>query len=212
MTASGGAPKQLIVFLHGYGASGDDLIGHAPYFSAVLPDAAFLSPHAPHPTDMGFGYQWFSLRGWQPGMEWPAGAWDEIVAHGKMLNAWLDSQLEKFSLSPAQLALVGFSQGTMMALHTALRRPSPIGGVVGFSGALLQAEKLPADITARPPVLLVHGDADPIVEFAEMKRAEDALRANAVPVQTLARAGLPHSIDDAGLMAAVQFAARSFGA
>lgn len=205
LAAKSGTPKQLIVFLHGYGADGNDLIGLAPYFAASLPDAMFVAPNGPHPTDMGFGRQWFSLRGWQPGMDWPAGAWEEIVAHGKMLNTWLDTQLAANRLTPDRLAMVGFSQGTMMALHCAMRRDAAIGGVVAYSGALLQSERLATDIAARPPVLLVHGDADPIVAFSEMAAAEKTLIANHVSVKTLACPGLPHSINDAGIAAAVQF-------
>jgi phospholipase/carboxylesterase len=98
----------------------------------------------------------------------------------------------------------------MMALHTALRRPAPIAGVVGFSGALLAPKELAAEITARPPVLLVHGTADTVVPFTDMAKTETALKANNVPVETLARPGLPHSIDDQGIMAAIRFLQREF--
>lgn len=200
-----GNVKQLVVFLHGYGADGNDLIGLAPYFAAVLPDAMFAAPNGPHPTDMGYGRQWFSLRNWQPGMPWPDEAWEEILSHGKMLNHWLDEKLSEHGLSPSQLALVGFSQGTMMSLHCALRRDSAIAGVVGYSGAILQPQKLATDLTARPPVLLVHGDIDPIVPFHEMAAAEKVLKEYNVPVQTKSCPGLPHGISDEGIVAGVQF-------
>jgi phospholipase/carboxylesterase len=203
--AKSGTTKQLIIFLHGYGSNGDDLIGLAPYFAAVLPDATFISPNAPQACEIGFGYQWFSLGGWQPGMDWPTKAWPEIIASGKILDTWLDAQLKKYELKDHQLALIGFSQGTMMSLHVGLRRAAALGGIVGYSGALMAPDHLAADITARPPVMLIHGEQDPVVPFYEMAAAEKVLRANNVPVQTLARPGLPHSIDDAGIIAAAQF-------
>jgi len=208
-----GAPKQLVVLLHGYGSNGDDLIGLAPYFAAVLPDTMFISPNAPHPCEAGgFGYQWFSLGGWQPGLDWPAKAWPEIVSSGKILNAWLDEELKKYELLDHQLALIGFSQGTMMAFQVGLRRANAPAAIVAYSGALMAPDHLAADITARPPVMIIHGEQDPIVPFAEMAAAEKVLRANNVPVETLARPGLPHSIDDAGIIAAAQFLSRQFGA
>jgi phospholipase/carboxylesterase len=211
VAAKNGAPKQLIVFLHGYGDTGDGLIGLSSYFAAALPDAMFISPHAPDPFEMGgVGRQWFSLQGWVPTMPWAAGAQNEVTRHSAMLSDWLDEKLKENNLQPSQLALVGFSQGTMMSLYTALRRPAPIAGVVGFSGALLQPEKLAAEITARPPVLLIHGTVDTVVPFTDMAKTETALKANNVPVQTLARPGLPHSIDEQGIMAAIQFLARQF--
>ena len=213
--AKTGAPKQLVVFLHGYGDSGDGLIGLAPYFSADLPDAMFIAPHGPHPCEMGGpgdmgARQWFSLAGWQPGLPWPDEIWPEMVSHGKMLNHWLDDRLTEYNLTPQQLALVGFSQGTIMSLYCAPRREQPIAGMVGFSGALVQPQKLAAEIISRPPVLLVHGEMDTIVSFSEMAIAEKTLKANQVPVQTLARPHLPHGIDDEGIMAATQFLAAQF--
>jgi len=207
-----GTPKQLIVLLHGYGSNGDDLIGLAPYFAAILPEAMFIAPNAPHPCEAGgFGYQWFSLGGWQPGLDWPAQAWPEIIASGKILDAWLNEQLKKYALQDCQLALIGFSQGTMMSLQVGLRRVNAPAAIIAYSGALMAADHLDTEIKARPSVMLIHGEQDPIVPFAEMAAAEKVLRANNVPVQTLARPGLPHSIDDAGIIAAAQFLSRQFG-
>jgi phospholipase/carboxylesterase len=205
-----GTAKQLIVFLHGYGSDGHDLIGLAPYFQARMPDALCMAPHGPHPTDMGFGYQWFGLRGWQPGDPWPDKAWDEVVSHGKMINHWIDAQLEKHGLGAHALAMVGFSQGTMMSLHAGLRREAAAAAIVGFSGALLWPQRLETEITARPHVLLAHGDADAIVPFHEMAAAEKSLSGLGVPVRSLACPGLAHSIDNQGLTTAVQFVAERF--
>lgn len=203
---NGADPKQLIVLLHGYGADGGDLIGLAPYFAAILPDALFIAPHAPQRCEMGGGgRQWFTLAGWEPGESWPEKLWPEIVSSGKILDAWLNEQLAEHNLQNDQLALVGFSQGTMMALHVGLRRAAPLAAIVGYSGALLGPEHLTHEITARPPVMLVHGDQDPVVAFAEMAAAEKILKINHVPVFTLARPGLPHGIDDEGTIAAARW-------
>lgn len=207
-----GNVKQLIVFLHGYGADGNDLIGLAPYFGALLPDALFISPHGWEPCEMGMGRQWFSLGGWQPGMNWPAKAWDEIIFCGKMLDHWLDEKLKEHHLAPEQLALIGFSQGTMMSLHVALRRVAAPAAILGYSGALMGQSVLADEIRSRPRVMLVHGDIDPIVPFHEMASAETKLKELNVPVQTFARPGLPHGIDDDGIARGAQFLAAAFDA
>jgi phospholipase/carboxylesterase len=199
--ASGGPPKQVVILLHGLGADGDDLIGLAPYFAQALPDAEFLSPHAPYPCDMApFGRQWFSLQDRRP--EALLAGLDRVRP---LFESYLDSVLESRGLTAADLALVGFSQGTMLSLHTAFRRPAPIAALVGFSGLLAAPDRLMAEIASRPPVLLVHGDQDPVVDFGFMDLAARALTALGVPVETLARPGLGHSIDDEGLSRSIEF-------
>jgi len=203
---SGKAPKQAVIFLHGLGADGDDLIGLAPYFAEVLPEAEFLSPHAPHPCDMApYGRQWFSLQDRDQ---------DAILtgleAVRPVFDSYLDAVLDSRGLTEADLALVGFSQGTMLALHGALRRRTPIASLVGFSGLLAAPDRLIGDIASRPPVLLVHGAEDPVVDFGFMDLAARALSTLAVPVETLARPGLGHSIDDEGLSRGIQFVAAGF--
>jgi len=203
---TGGKPRRLVVLLHGYGSDGEDLIGLAPHWARVLPDAEFLSPHAPFPCEMGgFGHQWFSF-GDRAAETILAGT----RAAAPILDGFLDDALAARGLGDRDLALVGFSQGTMMALHVALRRPSAIAAVVGYSGALVDAGGLAAEIRSRPPVLLVHGDADPVVPYAELARAEAALKALKVPVTTETRPRLPHSIDERGLQLGGQFLARAF--
>ncbi len=199
-------PRQLVVFLHGLGADGRDLINLAPYFARALPEAKFFAPNAPSACDMApMGYQWFSLQDRTPEVLWPL-----IVSAAPVLNNYLDGLLKQHGLADKDLALIGFSQGTMMALHTVLRRPQAIAGIVGFSGALLGGQYLVAEATAKPPVLLVHGEDDTIVPFAAMKQAAGSLANAGIKVQTLARPRLPHSIDEAGIEAAVQFLASCF--
>ncbi|MBL8806940.1 MAG: prolyl oligopeptidase family serine peptidase [Rhodospirillales bacterium] len=199
--ASGGKAKSLVVLLHGLGADGNDLISLAPLWSRVLPDTAFVSPHAPFPCDMApYGRQWFSLLDRSP-----ARVLAGVQAAAPILDTFLDAELERHGLTPDRLALVGFSQGTMMSLFVAPRRAVAIAGVVGFSGALVGAEILAAELRARPPVLLVHGDADPIVPYERMAAAAAALDAAGISVETLTCPGLPHSIDEAGLQAGAEF-------
>ncbi|MGK9170981.1 prolyl oligopeptidase family serine peptidase [Inquilinus limosus] len=195
--ASGRAPKALIVLLHGVGADGQDLIGLAPYWAQQLPEAEFLAPDGPEPCDMApFGRQWFSLQ------DRTASVMETgLQVTVPVLNGFLDQALAERGLTDADLALVGFSQGTMTSLYTALRRPRPCAAVIGYSGALLGASTLARDIRSRPPVLLVHGEEDPVVPFAAMAAAAQALQGAGVAVETLARPGLGHGIDPEGLAA-----------
>jgi phospholipase/carboxylesterase len=193
--ASGGAPKSLVVLLHGLGADGNDLIGLAPAWTGLVPDAEFLSPNAPFPCDMApFGRQWFSFQTRAP---------EHVLAGVReaapILDAFLDDALETRGLGADRLALVGFSQGTMMALYVGLRRASAAAAILGFSGRLLAPDLLPRELRSRPPVLLVHGDADPIVPFDSLATAETALKGSGVAVETLVRPGLGHGIDEEGL-------------
>jgi phospholipase/carboxylesterase len=205
---TGGSPRQLIVMLHGVGASGDDLIGLAPALAAVLPHAGFVAPNAPEPCDMApFGYQWFSLRERRP---------DALLlgvqAVAPVVNAFLDAELERHRLADHQLALLGFSQGTMVALHVAARRTRALAGVLGYSGALLGADRLAQEAISRPPVFLIHGDADEVVPVHAMYAAVAALQAAGIPVQWSLRRGLPHGIDPDSIAHGAAFLAAAFEA
>ena len=202
--ASGGKPKQLVVLLHGVGADGNDLIGLAPYWAPALPDAEFVSPDAPFPCDMApYGRQWFSLQDRSP---------DAILAGVRaaapILDAFLDDALAKRDLDASKLALVGFSQGTMMSLYVGPRRSSALAGIVGYSGALIGADTLAQDIRSRPPVLLVHGDADQIVPPQAFPLAVAGLKSVGVAVEELICPGVAHSIDEAGLRRGGEFLRR----
>ncbi|HET7593957.1 MAG TPA: phospholipase, partial [Stellaceae bacterium] len=149
--ASGGKPRQLVVLLHGVGADGNDLIGLAPYWAPALPNAEFVSPDAPFPCDMApYGRQWFSLQDRSP-----AAILGGVRAAAPILDAFLDEALAARGLEPSQLALVGFSQGTMMSLYVGPRREKALAGIVGYSGALIGADTLAQETRSRPPVLLV---------------------------------------------------------
>jgi phospholipase/carboxylesterase len=205
--ASGRRASQLVVLLHGLGADGDDLLGLAAMAGEALPDAAFVAPDAPFPCDLApMGRQWFSLADWSP-----ASVAAGVRQAAPSLDAFLDAQLAERRLPASALALIGFSQGTMMALHVALRRADPVAGMVGFSGVLVDPDSLAGEIRSRPPVLLVHGDSDPVVDCGFMGRAQTALAAAGVPVSTMLRPGLAHSIDEAGLTRALAFLREGFG-
>jgi phospholipase/carboxylesterase len=204
---SGGPAKQLVVLLHGLGADGQDLMDLGTHWAEALPDAAFVAPDAPEACDMGpYGRQWFSLQDRTPAIM-AAGA--RAAAQG--LEAFIDAELARLGLPPTALALAGFSQGCMMALYTGLRRAVPPAAILGYSGALLAPESLAAEIMARPPVLLVHGEADDIVPVQATRAAEEALCQAGVPVEALYRPGLAHGIDEAGLAAGRRWLEAAFG-
>src|SRR5712692_7469084 len=192
---AGGKPRRLVILLHGLGADGNDLIGLQQYWGRLAPDTEFVSPNAPFPCDMApWGYQWFSVQDRSP-----ASVLAGVRAAAPALDAFIDDELEKRGLDESDAALVGFSQGTMMALFVGLRRAKPLAGIVGYSGRLIAPDLLASELRSRPPVLLAHGTADPLVPFESLTAAEAALRAAAVPVETLVCVGAEHRIDQEGL-------------
>lgn len=198
--AHGGAPDALIVLLHGYGADGDDLIGLAPHLAPAVPGAAFVAPNAPKRCAMGFGYEWFPIVRLDPA-ELARG----VAAAAPALVSFLEAELARWSLPPERLALVGFSQGTMMALHVGLRlSPGPCA-IVGYSGALAAPERLTEEIASRPPVLLIHGASDDVVPVTALHTAVEALGAAGVAVRFHVAPGLGHQIDGQGVALAAQF-------
>ena len=193
--ASGETPSRLVILLHGLGADGNDLIGLAPYWAPLLPSAEFLSPNAPFPCDMApYGYQWFSAQDRSPGAVLAG-----VRAAAPFLQAFIDDALAERGLDEADLALVGFSQGTMMSLFVGLRRAKSIAGIVGFSGRLLAPELLAEELRSHPRTLLIHGTDDPLVPYKSLAIAETALKGAGIQVETLTCDGIGHSIDENGL-------------
>lgn len=193
--ASGGAPQQLVILLHGLGADGNDLIGLAPHWGRILPDAAFAAPDAPFPCDMApMGYQWFSVQDRSP-----AAMLSGVRMTAPALNAFIDQELKRTGLTADRLALVGFSQGTMMSLYVAPRRAAQVAAVVGYSGRLIAPELLAEEALSRPPILLIHGEADDVVPFESMAMAEEGLAAAGFTITTQGRPRLGHGIDPEGL-------------
>ncbi len=203
---SGGKPKQLVVLLHGYGSDGNDLIGLAPHWAPLMPNAEFVAPNAPFPCEMApFGYQWFSLAD-----DSQSARLAGVRAAAGLIDAYIDAALKVRGLDDSKLALVGFSQGTMMSLYVAPRRARACAAVVGYSGALIGPQELAREIRSRPPVLLIHGDADPVVPHRELAWAQKALSEVGVPVTVETRPRVVHSIDDRGLMLGGRFLVHAF--
>lgn len=202
--SASGVTRSMVVFVHGYGADGADLLGLADSLAPHLPDTVFLAPDAPEPcAGNPFGYQWFPIP-WMDGST-EAAAMAGLETAAADLNGFLDARLADVGLSPTQLALVGFSQGSMISLHVALRRVVPLACVVAFSGRLIAPERLAADMRAAPPVFLIHGDADPVVPFAEMALAGEALVQVGVETYAHVMHGTGHGIAPDGLSAALAF-------
>ncbi len=197
-----GTVKQLVVLLHGYGANGQDLMALGGQWQSLLPDAAFISPDAPEVCAMNpyGGYQWFDLT-----MRDPTEYWRGVEKAGPALQKFLDEQVKSFGLEDKQLALVGFSQGTMMALHVGLRRKQALAGIVGFSGKLAGPEHLAQQMTHKAPVLLVHGAMDDVIPVQALDEARAALSGAGVPVESHVSPGVGHGIDPEGLALAGRF-------
>jgi phospholipase/carboxylesterase len=207
-----GAARQLVVFLHGYGADGNDLIDLGRAWQGLLPHAAFVSPHAPEPCSQApVGRQWFPLT-----MRSTEERWTGANKAAPILNRFLDAELARHNLPPSALALVGFSQGTMMALHVGLRRAAPPAAIVGYSGLFIVPENVDpqafaGEIRARPPVLLVHGDRDDLIPVQALFHATQTLAALEIAVEWHISAGTGHGIDQEGLRHGGEFLARRWG-
>jgi phospholipase/carboxylesterase len=204
-----GAAKKLVVFLHGYGADGKDLIEIGRAWQQYLPDAAFVSPHAPEScAGAPMGRQWFPLTFRDPDERWKG-----VNAAAPALNRFLDAELARRKLPASALALVGFSQGTMMALQVGLRRATAPAAIVGYSGLFVlpnnaEPDAVAAEIKSRPPVLLVHGDQDDLIPVEALFHATQALAALEVPTEFHISAGIGHGIDQEGLRHGGEFLAR----
>ena len=201
-----GEATHLVVLAHGYGADGNDLIGLAPHWQRLMPTAAFVAPNAPEPcAGAPSGYQWFPISRLDP---------SEIVrgveSAAPVLDAFLDAELARLNLPPERLALVGFSQGTMMSLHVGLRRPVKPAAIVGYSGMLAGAGTAEPSVHGAPPILLVHGDADPMIPAEAMFVSATALGKAGAAVQWHLSAGVGHGIDPVGLDLGGEFLTLAF--
>ena len=207
-----GPAQQLVVFLHGYGADGNDLIEIGRAWQQLLPHAAFVSPHAPEPCSQApVGRQWFPLTFRDPNERWRG-----VNKAAPQLKQFIDAELARHKLPPSALALVGFSQGTMMALHVGLRRATAPAAIVGYSGILVtppqqaDLEAFASSITSRPPVLLVHGDRDDLIPVQALFQAAQGLAALELCVEWHLSPGVGHGIDAEGLRHGGEFLARRF--
>lgn len=200
-----GELRSVVVFLHGYGANGADLLSIGNVLADHLPDTMFVAPDAPENcAGAPMGYQWFPIP-------WIDGSSEEEARAGMEravddLNAFLDGILVDNDLLPEQMVLFGFSQGTMMSLHVAPRREDEVAGIVAFSGRLLEPELLKDEVVSRPPVLLVHGDMDDVVPPQSLPEAAEALQeAGFKEVYAHIMKGTAHGIAPDGLSVALAF-------
>ena len=200
-----GAATHLVVLCHGYGADGNDLIGLAPYWQRQLPTAAFVAPNAPERCPGSPGYQWFPIARLDPA-EMQRG----VIKAAAALDAFLDAELARHHLAPERLALVGFSQGTMMSLHVGLERARKPAAILGFSGMFAAAQNPPALGPDTPPIRLVHGDADPMIPPEALFMSAAALGGAGAAVQWHVSPGIAHSIDETGLALGGRFLAMAF--
>ncbi len=205
---SAGAPQQLVIFLHGVGADGNDLIGLATPFRKVLPNASFISPHAPYAFDMAdCGRQWFSIQDFGPEARLAG-----VRAAAPIVDSFIDAKLAESGLCEEDLVLIGFSQGAMMALYVGPRRKNQLAGILGFSGMLAGEALLEREIRSRPPVLLTHGDADEILPAQALPAAVAGLRAAGMKVDSHLRPGMGHGIDEECIRLGTAFLAGILGA
>jgi phospholipase/carboxylesterase len=199
------APAQwLVVFLHGYGSTGADLMAFADYWQASMPEVAFVAPDGPTPTKDG-GFQWVSKRpGGDPKL------YDDAVAAQPALDSFIAAELARLGLDASRLALVGFSQGTLMALHLGLRQSVPPAAVLGFAGGLVGREHLAADITSRPPVMLINGELDEMAPVYGMHVSVKALSEVGVVAAGQALPDLAHAVDANALVIGARFLLSAF--
>jgi phospholipase/carboxylesterase len=200
---NGGETGRAVLFLHGVGDSGQGgLLSIGGLWQEHLPpDTEFLCPDGPMAFDMApTGRQWFSLKDFSP---WARLEGTKMAA--PFLNDYIDNVMTSRNLRESQIALVGFSQGTIMSLYVAPRREKPVAGVIGYSGVLIGGDSLPAEKKCAPPTLLVHGTADEVLPYSFMKPSEQGLKAAGIPVETLTCPGIGHTIDEAGLEAGLRF-------
>lgn len=204
--AAGGKPDSLVVFLHGYGANGADLIGLAPYWQKLLPRTQFLAPDAPTPVPgSAGGYQWFPITNLNP-----AAMAGGVKQAGPMVERFLIRECERYGLGMDRVALVGFSQGTMMSLSVGLRqRGKAPAAIVGFSGVLADGADLKDAKGPVPPVLLIHGSADDLIPLGALFSSAQQLAGAEIPVEWMISYGVGHGIAPDGLDRAGAFLKRA---
>lgn len=209
LDAQSGTTKSLVILIHGYGANANDLIDLGRQWGPLFPDTAFVSVNAPERCPISpTGLQWFKLTHNPGGMRSAEEYWNGVCHSEEVLQAFIDSELEKHGLDETKCVLVGFSQGTMMALHVGLRRKKQLAGIIAYSGVLAGSEKIDKSIKVKPPVLLVHGEDDPVIPVEALSIAKQALRTIDVDPEWHIVADLGHGIDALGFQIGYNFMKR----
>ncbi|MBV7378500.1 alpha/beta hydrolase [Maritimibacter dapengensis] len=208
--AASGETKSVVVFLHGYGADGADLLGLADPLAPHMPDTTFVAPDAPEKcAGNPFGFQWFPIP-WLDGSSEEAAREGADMAHAD-IDAFLDRVLTDEGITPDKLIVFGFSQGTMMSLRVIPRRDTEIAGIVAFSGRILEPESYAEHVKVKPPILLVHGDQDEMVPVAHFDEAGAVLQQAGFTVYGHIQKGTGHGIAPDGLSVALSFMADRLG-
>lgn len=200
---SGDKPRQVVVLLHGYGSDGSDLIALASHWQDLLPDALFVSPNGPenvpgHPM----GYQWFSLD-----VDRIESRTIGLPMARPIVVEFLHALWAQTGLSARDTLIVGFSQGAMVALHVGTSLDEPLMGIIAFSGAFVPPAGFYDGSKARPPICLVHGDMDNVVDPRLSAEAAEALRKAGFEVNYHVDHGVGHGISPDGLAFASGFIA-----
>ncbi len=199
-----GKANAMVVFLHGYGANGPDLLALGREWRKVLPQAVFIAPDAPQsiPPQLGNGFQWFALA-----IDDRDNYWHGVNEAAPLLHKYLDEELARYGLYDGRMALVGFSQGTMMALHVGLRRAAAPAALIGYSGVLAGTQHLEREIKVKPPVLLVHGAHDDVIPLSDFHATRDVLQRHDIKLETHVSAQMSHGIDADGVTLGGKFLA-----
>lgn len=212
LEALSGKTNSLVILLHGYGANGNDLIDLGKQWAPHFVNTSFVAVNAPEPCAISpTGLQWFPLTHNPGGMRSPEEYWQGVCHAEDVLQAFIDSELEKHGIDETSCVLVGFSQGTMMALHAGLRRKKSLAGIIAYSGVLAGSEKLDTSIKVKPPVLLVHGEVDPVIPVEALSLAKEALRTIDIDPEWHIVDGLGHGIEGLGFQLGHNFLKRVLG-
>ncbi|WP_168464249.1 alpha/beta hydrolase [Wolbachia endosymbiont of Ctenocephalides felis wCfeT] len=199
--------KRLIILLHGWGSSGENFIHFAKVIGKFLPDSHFAAPNAPFEREVGGGYQWFSLEDRSE-----EALYNGVENAALILNNFIDAKLKELNLKDAQLSLVGFSQGAMLDIHTALTRSQACASVVAYSGRFLSPVRVAPKIKSKPNICVVHGDADDVVPFSSLDLAVKALKENGVNAEGYPIRALGHIINEEGIKLGAEFIKKNFKA
>ena len=194
-------PKQIVILCHGYGGDGKDISVLATNWRRFLPETAFLCPNAPEVCAINSqGYQWFDLT-----TEDEEIILEKSLVAEKKLNVFLDQILDNFQLDAKNLALVGFSQGCMMIIQTALKRKDKINCLLGYSGKIINKQHLTNKITSKPKIFLMHGDSDTIVSPSHLLEAKEFFIQQGFKIRTKLFKNCEHQIPVEGSSLGLEF-------